>query len=654
MFDCIQKCLFLFLCAVSVETEDSVRKMYAIFDKDDHVQVIYNDSGAVDSRALAWGTYEDAREDDGWAYLHLETNPRKADFFTAYAAGVLEAEVSRTLIGYQSKNRYENYCDKWPGTPCEYVVKFVQRQVDYMYEKASENRKQSAFWNQVNLLLQQLTGLSDAFFGRPLDPFNRFEPSENNSIMFVNWEADLFNIPDILRLNRVERNKASSKKRPSKKRSSKKGSLKKHSSRKSSSKKRSPKKVKSKRQTNVRLGTPITGLYTNITEGPNKGRSLGLLPGRCSALIKYFNDNIIIGHTSWFWYETMIRIQKKYRFHFRARHDQDSPRVEGGSIIMTSYPACIYSLDEFYLISETGLLVLETTLDLHNTTTMKLCKPTSVPTWIRAMVANRLSDSGKRWIENFSQENSGTYNNQYMIVDYHKFKRSGKKLKKDVFWILEQMPGKFISKDMTSHLNNTTFFPSFNIPYFEEMSILNGEKSYDEFTDFYQYDRNPRRLIFNRDHHGVRSVRDMMKMMRYNDYKNDELSVCSQCQPPGPVPTFAIAARGDLNNLWIYPIYIFEGPIGATDAKAIDMELFNDEKMTIINGPASARVPMFEWSSTEQNRPRGHPNAYAYPIVTHNFEKYLYKNPLPFLKGRSQILLHTDRDKKVQELRTPV
>lgn len=39
------------------------------------------------------------------------------------------------------------------------------------------------------------------------------------------------------------------------------------------------------------------------------------------------------------------------------------------------------------------------------------------------MVANRLATDGKSWSDIFQQYNSGTYNNQWMVVDYNKFKK---------------------------------------------------------------------------------------------------------------------------------------------------------------------------------------------------------------------------------------
>jgi hypothetical protein len=43
-----------------------------------------------------------------------------------------------------------------------------------------------------------------------------------------------------------------------------------------------------------------------------------------------------------------------------------------------------------------------------------------VDTLCRVMVSNRLARSGKEWTKLFEKFNSGTYNNQWMVLDYNK------------------------------------------------------------------------------------------------------------------------------------------------------------------------------------------------------------------------------------------
>ena len=45
--------------------------------------------------------------------------------------------------------------------------------------------------------------------------------------------------------------------------------------------------------------------------------------------------------------------------------------------------------------------------------------------------------------------NSGTYNNQWMVVDYERFRESPRNLvaRSGVLWVAEQVPGKVVVKD---------------------------------------------------------------------------------------------------------------------------------------------------------------------------------------------------------------
>ena len=79
------------------------------------------------------------------------------------------------------------------------------------------------------------------------------------------------------------------------------------------------------------------------------------------------------------------------------------------------------------------------------------------------MVANRLATTGQEWCQYFAQNNSGTYNNEWMIVDYKLFE-PGKELVDNTLWVLEQLPGEIHSEDMTDVLKSQGYWASYNIP----------------------------------------------------------------------------------------------------------------------------------------------------------------------------------------------
>lgn len=66
-----------------------------------------------------------------------------------------------------------------------------------------------------------------------------------------------------------------------------------------------------------------------------------------------------------------------------------------------------------------------------------------------------------------AQHNSGTYNNQYMVVDLARF-RAGQALEPGLLWVVEQIPGRVSSADLTAVLAQG-HWGSYNVPYFPEV-----------------------------------------------------------------------------------------------------------------------------------------------------------------------------------------
>jgi hypothetical protein len=69
--------------------------------------------------------------------------------------------------------------------------------------------------------------------------------------------------------------------------------------------------------------------------------------------------------------------------------------------------------------------------------------PQSLLCWQRVLVANLLATSGEEWTSIFIKNNSGTYNNQYMVVDTKQF-IPGVGAQSGFLWIVEQFPGKTV------------------------------------------------------------------------------------------------------------------------------------------------------------------------------------------------------------------
>ena len=132
------------------------------------------------------------------------------------------------------------------------------------------------------------------------------------------------------------------------------------------------------------------------------------------------------------------------------------------------------STDDFYLMSGPAveLVVLETTNPNYNASAYDLITPASLLYWQRVMAANYLATSGAEWMAVAARHNSGTYNNQWIVVDYSRF-TPGAPLKAGTLWVGEQAPGWWHAADQTATLAYG-YWPSYNRPYFQQGTMRWG------------------------------------------------------------------------------------------------------------------------------------------------------------------------------------
>ncbi|XP_058249348.1 putative phospholipase B-like 2 [Hemibagrus wyckioides] len=342
--------------------------------------------------------------------------------------------------------------------------------------------------------------------------------------------------------------------------------------------------------------------------------------GSCSALIKLLpgNKELLVSHDTWNNYQSMLRIMKKYVFSFRTSLT-DHTLIPGSTQAFSSYPGSIFSGDDFYILSS-GLVTMETTIGNSNSDLWKFVKPqASVMEWLRNIVANRLARSGKEWADIFSQYNSGTYNNQWMIVDYKGFNPGGPNLNKGLLTVLEQIPGMIQTADKTEELYNTSYWASYNIAYFDEVfNASGGPDLVKKYGSWFSFSDNPRAQMFRRNQSLVTDMESMMRLMRYNNFKNDPLSKCDGCIPAQNGEN-AISARSDLNPAnGTYPFgALGQRPHGGTDMKMTSYGLFRQYEMLAVSGPTCDQVPVFEWSTSPYSSlmHTGHPDRWDFPTV---------------------------------------
>ena len=334
--------------------------------------------------------------------------------------------------------------------------------------------------------------------------------------------------------------------------------------------------------------------------------SIALHQSKCSALVKLAPDlsDLFMGHSTWDSYTAMLRIYKHYTFNLTEL----KPAAQGMSF--SSYPGEVFSDDDFYLLSS-NIVVLQTTNKIFDASLLDPLKHNThvVLSWQRTRAANFLSTSGEEWAKYFKMENSGTYNNQYMVIDLDKFDPEKRLVLPGLLTVIEQVPGLVMHGDMTRSLL-LGYWPSMNIPYFTEIYRKSG---YPDFTDpwlkenttFYEqvlwlsYDASPRSNIFRRDHSSVTSLETMQDIMRQNDYKNDPLSKGN--------PIYAICGRGDLSD---------EAPEtrGCYDTKVTTYEMAKRRAASAVNGPTrgTGNLDPFFWPEDDPQVHQGQPTSFDF------------------------------------------
>ena len=486
-------------------------------------------SDTIDKEAVASATYINSYTTKGWDFLTISSydkpDNKYDDSIKAYAMGYLEGLLNKDRIFSIYRNlMYFTFYDNDNQLP-ENLIQYLTKNLEYMKTKSLKYKDTDPYWEHVYYIYQQMLGLFDGY--------NSAAENEKK-IGFIYFQMVVANadIEDAVYYNNATR-------RPN---------------------------------------------FKNMTI--EDIRSYTALHTHCSSLVKIANDlnDIWIGHNTWTTYGSMIRTFKEYRFVSNKQNEKSKV------VVFSSYPGSLSSIDDFYYL-DSKLVVMETTNSNFNDTLYDLLKPETLLTWVRVMLANRLAGSGEEWIEIFKKENSGTYNNQFQVLDLNKVDTNKKMINDNAFMIIEQLPEYTESGDVTPYLTKG-YWPSYNIPYFktiyEKSGYIETIENNPSLYDSYDYSGSDRPKIFRREQTNVNSLEDFKKMLRYNNYQDDE---CSQKNA-----AWTIASRYDLNVNGVGRQYCY----GAIDVKFVSAKEIMEGKhiVHIISGPTNDQQPTFSWTNT--------------------------------------------------------
>ncbi len=290
-----------------------------------------------------------------------------------------------------------------------------------------------------------------------------------------------------------------------------------------------------------------------IAKGRHIASEKSLVPDHCSALVKILPDysDVLFGHVTWDDYQCAApRIFKSFEYPYLKNNEPVGWYVTHFS----SSPGMLSSVDDFYINrGATYSAVMETSLDIYENDLLDKLQPLSVLAWMRTITANFLATGGDDWVKVFSTHASGTYSNQWMILDLNKFS-AGQKPQAGFLTVLEEMPGYIHWEDMTDYITKSSYWPSYNNPYFQDIADISGQTDLCASDDMFCYDTDPRGQIFAAHQANIQTAEDFEKMLGYNHYETDPISQNNSCH--------AISCRMDLQ-----PNVTLRYPFGAIDAK---------------------------------------------------------------------------------------
>jgi len=290
-----------------------------------------------------------------------------------------------------------------------------------------------------------------------------------------------------------------------------------------------------------------------------------LLPDHCSALIKVLPDHsdVLFAHTTWDSYTNAApRIFKRY--HLRSPTGVTE-------LHFSSSPGMMSSVDDFYTLSTASrkssssndhragsLAVIETSIDVFKDDVLKTIVPESLMSWVRVRVANEISANGRDWATIYQRYFSGTYVNQWMVLDLARFDASAKTrsdaIQDGFLTVLEELPGLVVWEDMSPILRDTSYWASYNLPYFDAISERSGASDRCAANQIECHDYAPRAQQLKRLQAHINNMEDMKYAISYNDYKDDPTSEGDSCR--------AVACREDLESNTLE-----RNAFGAIDAK---------------------------------------------------------------------------------------
>lgn len=575
-------------CGADSSEQGAVRHVRVFYrGANETVSVEISEEEAPHGGADAWATFNYSLHATGWSQLWVSTAEltarelqddalsRQRRQETMFAAGYAEAALTHRRIDEHYVNVYSTFfrnSDAAGQEALRGLQAFLHENLEWMRAQverysALPEHLDARYWEAIGLILAQFDGLVQGY-----QRFSKKQPPVSEIDLFMlNADGDLEDLIPVIQ-HRQKRTTGS-------------GS-----------------------NPNTAADMVTKSFYTFL-------KTL-----KCSALIRILPDfaDLVWGHATWDTYSSMNRIYKHYEVPLppAASAGRAVAGTSSGNarrkISMSSSPGYLSSVDDWYM-TNAGLGVTETTHGVFDSDLYAFVTPQSVLCWLRSNVANFLGEDGMSWAATFSKYNSGTYNDQWMIIDTKNFVR-GKGFQRNGLTVLEQLPGFIHVEDVSLLVNEIGYWGSYNVPYFPSIYERSGFRAAYVSTNgsaSWSHANCTRAKIFQRDAPKVTSFEDLKRIMRYNNWREDPLSSSHA--------SHAVASRYDLES--DPELFALNGAI---DAKVTSWSRMQRGQLAseAVSGPTHDQNPVFEWTEAlgVLSSHCGHPQRFdfAYEKMLHD------------------------------------
>ncbi|XP_023934814.1 putative phospholipase B-like lamina ancestor isoform X2 [Bicyclus anynana] len=431
-----------------------------------------------------------------WSLLEIETDGSYPDEIQAYAAGIVEGALTWYLIHTHLENTIRAKCEDQPiEKQCDKLRDTLDKSVNIWKTYAAERAATDPFWHHVALHYTQIGGIYTGWNHGVVRSNNEYE-TDISDLYWLNSVAEVVEIQHKLNIS-VQETEFSS----------------------------------------------MPGLSSAFLRIANETSEDG------EDIKKLFLAQDVAGS-----YSSMTRILKRYKLNYH-KTSKDTDSAPGATVEFAGYPGSITSQDEFYIARGDNhrLAITGTALRNYNDKLWKNVNITEqVPLGPRITAANHLASNVSSWGHTLARSNSGTGCKQWLVVDYNKFNqlqdsaeyvahkiekkeivteskvnndikhtivhRAGSGRAKGLLWLIEQVPGRTHSADISDAFLEKTYWATYGLPFFIDIAnITHVTKMEEEHGNIFSESESPRAVIFRNGHKNATTVKSIFQLMRSNN-----------------------------------------------------------------------------------------------------------------------------------------